>query len=298
MLLAAGVGYAGFAKKGPNQLAVGQVFKDCENCPSMIVVPAGSFMMGSPESEQGRLLDWEGPRQRVRIDKPFAVGRFEITVGQFREFLSETKIKAKRGCVSPWVRGIFDAKSRFSFEQPGFNQKDNEPAVCISWEDAQAYIAWLSKRTGHSYRLLSEAEWEYVARAGTETPYWWGGEITTENANFISVHKEKDLSDPNAIQGSLTVPVDSFSTNNFGLFNTLGNASEWTQDCWHKGYDGRPTDSSPWLSANGGDCTLRVMRGGSWSGNAKSLRAAFRDRVGANVRLTGSGFRVARDLSR
>jgi len=156
--------------------------------------------MGSLETEEGRILDREGPRHTVHIKRPLAVGRFEITVEEFRTFLSEAQYKIGDDCFSVRARGDFVAKSRFSFARPGFHQEPDQPAICVSWNDAQAYVTWLSSATGHRYRLLSEAEWEYVARAGTDTRYWWGKSLDLEDANYVKAHLHKKLGVPQILQ--------------------------------------------------------------------------------------------------
>src|SRR5262245_8346771 len=159
-------------------------FKECVACPEMIVVPAGSFTMGSPEREQGRNSD-EGPRTVITIVKPFAVGKFEVTRAEFERFVSSTGYSVGVWC-RVWSDKLvaWDNRSDRSFRNPGFRQDSNHPVVCVSWDDAKAYVQWLQRTTGKQYRLLSEAEWEYVARAGSQTQFWWGPNVSTEEANY------------------------------------------------------------------------------------------------------------------
>ena len=256
-----------------------ETFKECAECPEMVVVPAGSFMMGSPPWEEGRdsssasfsTLSWrkemhshEGPQSRVTIARSFAVGKFEVT------FTEWDSCQAERWCLSRpddvgWGRG-------------------KRPIMNVSWNDVtQQYLPWLSHKTGKGYRLLTEAEWEYAARAGTTTPYWWGSSISASQANYSGA-------DPGEYPDK-TIPVYSFGPNPWGLYNVHGNVSEWVQDCWNGTYGGAPTDGSAW---GAGDCGSRVIRGGSWTSKPRFLRAASRDRAPTVSRFYNTGFRVAR----
>ena len=271
----------------------GETFRDCALCPEMIVLPAGEFTMGSPEEEKGRYDD-EGPQRQVTIPNSFAVGKYEVTVGQYAEFARETKYKTAN-CYYPEDQ---------SWDNPGFDQTDNHPVVCVSWDDASAYTNWLSVKTGHQYRLLTEAEWEYAARAGTTTAYHFGRTILADMAQYDS-------------DGTAT--VGSFRANAFGLYDMHGNVWEWVEDCWHDDYTGAPTNGSAWL--NGcrkgieNDCEgysgdplmlceelvvereLRVLRSGSWNYGAVNQRSAIRGRYSTTSRLYNYGFRVARTLT-
>ena len=241
-------------------------FKECTDCPEMIVVPAGSFMMGSPETEKDRSED-EGPQHRVTIDKPFAVSKFELTFAEWD------------ACVAhgDCARGVGDSNLG----------RGRQPAINVSWDDAQSYVAWLSRITGKEYRLLSEAEYEYAARAGTQTVYPWGDDIGKGNANCQQCGSQWD--------GKRTAPVGSFAANGFGLYDMVGNVWEWTEDCYHDSYNGAPADGIAWTR---GDCGgRRVVRGGSWGNNPQSLRSAGRDGGATDDRSNGSGFRVGRTLS-
>ncbi len=271
----AGVG-AGGAGRRP-----GEVFSDCAACPEMVVVPAGSFMMGSPESEEGR-REVEGPRHRVTIRTPFAVGVYEVTFAEWDACVAAGGCGGYRPEDEGWGRG-------------------SRPVINVSWEDAREYMRWLSRETGEEYRLLTEAEWEYVARAGTQTARYWGesqsGQCRHGNGYDRTGHAKHDFgwvavscSDGYAD----TAPVRSYQPNAFGLYDVLGNVYEWTEDCWNRDYSGAPADGA---ARRTGDCTLRVMRGGSWRGSPRHLRLAYRSWNSAGFRVSGLGFRVARTMN-
>ncbi len=258
---------------------IGEKFRDCEECPEMVVVPAGSFDMGSPSHEEGRYDD-EGPVHRVRISEPFAVGVYEVTRGEWGRFVSRTGYSSGGSC---WTYESDEWKNRSGrgWRSPGFSQSDSHPVVCVNFGDAQAYVGWLSRETGRGYRLLSESEWEYVARGGTTGPFHFGGAITSGEANYSGNYGG-------------TVLVGSFPANSFGLHDVHGNVWEWVEDCWHGSYHGAPVDGSAWT--RGGDCGSRVLRGGSWNYIPWSLRSAYRERSATGHRLSVVGFRVARTL--
>ena len=233
----------------------------------MVIVPAGSFMMGSPADEVGR-YSREGPQHQVTISQSFAVGKYEVTRGQFKAFVDATGHDAG----SDWCN-------------PDFSQTDEHPVVCVSWDDVQEYIVWLNRITGKEYRLLSEAEWEYVARAGTTTAFHFGDTISRNQANY------------DGLNGG-TVTVGSYPVNAFGLHDVHGNVWEWVEDCWHSDYTNAPSDGSAWVS----DCHAsfygyRVLRGGSWVINARNLRSAIRSGTEASVHGSDVGFRIARTLN-
>ena len=275
------------------QWEVGEVFRDCSGCPEMVVVGAGAYMMGSPEDEQRRDED-ESPRHRVRIGEAFAVGKYEVTVAEYREFVGEAGRDMSGGCrFYHEGEGMWKTDAGRSWMAPGFEQGDREPVVCVSWEDARMYVEWLSRKTGEEYRLLSEAEWEYVARAGTTGPFHYGWTITTEQANY-----DGNYSYGSGTKGEYrerTVRVGSFGANGFGLHDVHGNVWEWVEDCWHGDYSGAPDDGSAWTS--GGDCGKRVLRGGSWYDAPRVLRSANRDRLSTGSRYYIIGFRIARTLT-
>ena len=236
-------------------------FKECDKCPDMVVVPPGSFTMGSPPSEAGRGAD-EGPEHEVKLAKQFAAGVFAVTFDQWDACLADG------GC------------NRYNPADVGFG-RGRLPVINVSWNDAQAYAAWLSRKTGKTYRLLSEAEREYVTRAGKPTPFWSGGSLTTKDANYDGINRR-------------TVPVDAFAPNPFGLYQVHGNVWEWVGDCYHESYVGAPPDGSAWSAS--ADCSRRVLRGGSWKDSARFLRSAVRQRYNPDYRDNDHGFRLARAL--
>lgn len=269
----------------------------------MVMLPAGRFRMGSPDSEAGRETD-EGPVHEVSIARPFAVGKFEVTRGQFARFVRATG-RDMAGCV---VFSIEAGKLKLerdpanSWLDPGFAQGDEHPVVCVSFEDAKAYVEWLSAQTGTRYRLLAEAEWEYGARAGSTASRFWGSsdEQACEYANvpdrrLKSRHSRAlpfetfDCDDGYAE----TAPAGRYRANAFGLHDMLGNVSEWVEDCWNESYRGAPVDGSAWLIGN---CGKRGIRGGSWTYGLRSVRSAFRGRGELEYRSESLGFRVARTL--
>lgn len=234
--------------------------------PEMVRIPTGTFIMGSPRSEKGRNSN-EGPQYQVTIAYPFEIGCYEVTFAQYDAFVKDTKRKLPSN--EGWGRG-------------------DRPMINVSWHDAQAYVKWLSDKTGKKYCLPSEAEWEYVARAGTTTAYWWGDTIGLANAVCDRCGSQWD--------GKQTAPVGSFKPNAFGVYDTAGNVWEWVQDCWHDNYTHAPTGGTAWLDEDEGNCRYRVLRGGSWGSDPRGLRSAVRLRgipVGAGFNV---GFRVARDF--
>ena len=255
----------------PEPRPPGSRFRDCGECPEMVVVPAGSYLMGSPRSEPGREAD-EGPRHRVRLPQAFAVGVFEVTLAEW------DACQRAGGCDryppdQDWGRG-------------------RRPVINVSWEDAQQYLAWLSSRTGERYRLLSEAEWEYVARAGTTTPFHTGQTISSELANYNG--ELTYGAGASGIYRRQTLPVGSFPANEFGLHDVHGNVWEWVEDCWYGSYDGAPNDGSSRDSAR---CIRRVVRGGAWFYEPRLLRSAYRSwNFAGNRSSEFGGFRVARTL--
>jgi formylglycine-generating enzyme required for sulfatase activity len=250
-------------------LRPGDSFRECaKDCPEMVVVPAGEFTMGSPATEKGHYRN-EGPQHSVAIPRPFAVSKFEVT------FADWDACAAVGGC--PHEGRVSDL---------GWG-RGRRPVIFVSWDDAQAYVAWLSRMTGKTYRLLTEAEWEYAARAGSQAAYSWGDEIGKGNANCGGCGSEWD--------NKQTAPVGSFAANAFGLHDMHGNVLEWVEDCSHENYNGAPKDGSAWIEE--GDCGRRVVRGGSWINDPRNLRAAFRSRSATDGRLRILGFRVGRTFS-
>ena len=273
---------------------VGDRFHDCAECPEMVVLPAGTFRMGSPPSEQGR-HEAEGPVHEVTIAAPFAIGRYEVTVAEFGRFVDETGHSERNSCWSH--EGTVDWRS------PGFGQSGRHPVVCVSWNDAQSYAAWLSRETGEDYRLPSESEWEYAARAGIALARYWGEAEAGQcrHANGADATVKERYSDwwrwpvVSCRDGHVhTAPVGTYAPNRWRLHDMLGNVWEWTGDCWNNNYTGAPVDGSAWES---GYCDIRVKRGGSWSHVPRHLRAADRNGYETVKRNYYVGFRVARTIA-
>jgi len=284
----------------PSNLKPGAVFRDCQDCPEMVVIPAGSFTMGSPESEIGRDAA-EGPQHKVKIPKPLAFSKTVVTVAQYREFIKATGRDKGASCfyyrdeADEWI----EKKGR-NFDDPGFEQSDDFPAICLNFDDAQAYADWLSQKTGKKYRLPSEAEWEYAARAGTTTAYFWGDseQQACRYANGADQSYHKTLpKDPGwnhqCDDGfARTAPVGSFKPNAFGLYDMLGNAWQMTDDCFRDAYDPADTNGAPVL----GSCEKKVIRGGSWGRAAQFLRSANRGRIDPGIRSVSNSIRLVREL--
>lgn len=247
-------------------------FRDCAQCPLMVAVPPGWFMMGAAIDEEGARKS-EFPRRRVTIPRPFAVAKYEVTFAEW------TVCVFAGGC-----NGYRPDDRRFG--------QDRRPLINVSWDDAKSYVGWLSRKTGERYRLLSEAEWEYAARAGTEEAFHFGSTISTDRANYDGMHTY-EWGRTGVYRGQ-TLPVGSFPRNRFGLHDLHGNVGEWVEDCWHDDYRGAPPDGDAWLGS--GDCGRRVMRGGGWNAGPVFLRSANRTPVNAASRYDYIGFRVARTL--
>ena len=282
-----------------------EVFRDCPDCPEMVVVPAGTFRMGADRDD-----DWgrgnERPQHRVSVGR-FALGRYEVTRTEYEAFVSATGHPDGSRCRTDDGRGNWEWRGRnASWRDPRFPQGDDHPVVCVSWEDAQSYVRWLSRKTGESYRLPSEAEWEYAARAGTETRWYWGnspsGQCGRANGADASLRRQyrrvEGLDFDHAVSCddgmAHTAPAGSYDANAFGLFDMPGNVLEWTEDCWHENYAGAPSDGSAWT--RGGECGRRVLRGGSWDGDPRGLRSASRGWGTPGIRIASAGFRVSRAL--
>ena len=278
------------------------VFKDCEVCPEMVVIPPGEFVMGSPESETTRervraeFAERERPQHTVHIEQPFALGKYEVTFAQWDACVAAGGCDGHRPDDEGWGRGA-------------------RPVINVNWQDAKSYIAWLSAKTGRPYRLPSEAEWEYAARAGTTTARFWG-EVADRGCGHANVYDRTSMADE-ADEHSFglwfhdcddgyvnTAPVGSFAANAFGVHDMLGNAWEFVEDCWNDSYNGAPVDGSAW---RGGNCDKRIRRGGSWSNVPSAVRAAERFSIdpvrwrqtplfGRLLLPLSLGFRVARTL--
>ncbi|MGZ8389204.1 MAG: SUMF1/EgtB/PvdO family nonheme iron enzyme [Rhodoplanes sp.] len=240
----------------------GETFRDCAECPEMVVIPAGEFDMGSNDSPM------EKPVHRVTLERPIAIGRREITFAE-------------------WDQCVAAGACKYRPEDRGWGRGDR-PVIDVSWDDAKAYLSWLSQKTGQRYRLPTEAEWEYAARAGTTSAFWWGRDGGNGLANC------DNCGGPGAPGGAAkTAPAGSFRPNAFGLYDTSGNAAEWVEDCWNDAYRGAPKDGSAWTA---GQCGLRVLRGGAFGNKAVAVRPAARFRYDKDVRYFANGFRAARDL--
>lgn len=250
-------------KKNIPEAQIGEFIKDCEDCPQMVVVPSGSFVMGTV----GGGLSGDAPATQVEVTTPFAVATHEVTFDQWEACVADQACAPKQPDDAGWGR-------------------QSRPVINVSWEDAQQYVSWLSITTNRPYRLLSEAEWEYVARAGTTTPFWWGQEVGHKKANCM------DCEDGTTAQS--TVPVGSFKANAFGVFDTVGNVWEWTQDCYaptaYTTFKNYPSAHTPAKSC------ARVLRGGAWDLISQGAVASFRFNASQKLRSNNIGLRVARDL--
>ena len=246
----------------PGPRVPGTVFRDCATCPELVVIPAGRFRMGCVSGRDCQ--DDERPVHDVEL-RSFALGKYEVTFEEYERFSRATG--RDRPNDRGWGRG-------------------GRPVIDVSWEDAEAYVAWLSRETGEAYRLPSESEWEYAARAGTTTRYSWGQDMGRNRANCRGCGSRWD--------GVQTAPAGSFAANGGGLHDMHGNVWEWVADCWHENYARAPRDGSAWTQ--GGNCGRRVLRGGSWDNGPALLRSASRVRVAAGARSDYLGFRVSRTL--
>lgn len=293
LVVVAAVGYAQAGASEP-----GTVFRDCADCPLMVVIPSGTFTMGSPDDAAERDRD-EGPQHPVAIAHPLAVSIFEVTRGEFAQFIGDTGYATGEQC-NVWTGTREERIAGKSWQNHNFPQTDKHPVVCISWDDAKAYIAWLSRKTGKPYRFLSEAEWEYAARAGAAGKFSFGNDdeglckygnvadATARKGGGPATWQYTNCSDG---FGMTTAPVGSFAANTFGLHDMHGNVWEWLGDCYRDSYAGAPSDGSAWMQE---PCTRRAVRGGGWSYAPKFNRSA--DRNGDRPAVYGSnlGLRVAR----
>ena len=231
--------------------------------PTMVVIPAGSFQMGDMQGRDKAAM----PVHTVRIPKPFAIGRYEVTFEDYDKFAQATKRE---------------------LPNDGGGGRGRQPVINFTWEEAVEYAKWLTAQTGNLYRLPTEAEWEYASRGGTETNFWWGNEMKSGIANCSGCGSQWDE--------KITAPVGSFPPNPFGLYDTAGNVWEWVEDCDHEDYKGAPTDGSAWKKENGGNCYLRVFRGGSWNYGTKGLRSSLRGRGDPGTRSATIGLRLVREM--
>ncbi len=298
---------------GPARAQAPRVFRDCPDCPAMVAVPAGTFMMGA-EAGDGGSTGNEHPQHAVRLPA-FALGRTHVTRGEFARFVAATGHRPEPGCWHVPFPHNFEghgpaAESPWrSWRNPGYRQGDGHPVVCVSYDDATAYAAWLARRTGKPYRLPSEAEWEYAARAGTTGQRWWGDGPTCRVENiaditWADVHGFRER-DPEYLAlcrdgYPYTAPGGRFRANPFGLHDMLGNAAQWIADCAHDTYEGAPADGSAWMEggpvALSGGCRNRIVRGSGWGERPYALRVTSRGGSDPERRWIALGFRVARSL--
>ena len=277
------------------RLAGGEMFRDCPTCPLMKVLPPGRFMQGSAADDPDP-QPFEQPRHPVAIRRAFGMGVYEVTVGEFREFVDATTRKIT-GCTV--YDGSWHERPDLSWSDVGYPQTSTHPVACVSWRDALDYTIWLSQKTGQHYRLASASEWEYAARAGSEAPRPWSADTSAacRSANVA------DLAAAQRYPGwkvhpcndgyVYSAPVGSFAPNAFGLYDMLGNVFEWVEDCWHPDYRGSPSDGSAWVT---GDCSERDLRGGSWFTAPSYVSVAARNRFDEGYRSNTVGFRLARDI--
>ena len=265
----------------------GSPFRDCPHCPEMVTVPAGSFLMGSPETEEGRFED-EGPQREITVRSSFAIGVHEVTFEEWDACVDDGGCDGYRPEDGGWGRG-------------------RRPVTAVSWQDARGYVEWLSEETGHPYGLPSEAQWEYAARAGTRTARYWGEsaaeqcryangfdrDLASTNDKGLAMFEEHGMTYPSCSdgQGEGTAPVGSYEPNAFGLYDMIGNLTEWTDDCWNPDHSGRQENAGTRFS---GDCSRRILRGGTWGYPSEFLRSAYRFQFELDHRDNGLGFRVIR----
>ena len=274
----------------------------------MILIEAGRFLMGSPDNEPGRDSD-EGPQRDITLVRPFAIARCETTVAEFRRFVEETphvtQAEAGEGCTVLNKAGTnVEQRKNRHWRDPGFPQTDTHPVVCVSWNDAVAYAEWLSRRTGQTYRLPSEAEWEYAARAGSRASRFWGDDPNAgcDYANATDQALKRRYPDygftsVTCDDGTVyTAPAGSFKRNAFGLSDMLGNAWEWVRDCYAENLQSVPADGTTWEGQEGERCARRGVRGGGWLGDPVRVRSALRDRIAPDGAYDFLSFRLARDL--
>ncbi len=288
-------------------------FTDCADCPVMRTVPAGEFLMGTAEADRlidprtGKPATNDGPQHRVTIGRAFAIGKYEVSVAEFAAFVEATGYATVDRCMEFSKPGGFTISKAHNWGNTGFAQVPAQPVTCVSFYDAAAYTQWLADRTGRPYRLPSEAEWEYAARAGATGPYFWGDDeaagcayanVRSAGADTISKRQaEADLLGFPCDDGSVhSSPAGKYLPNNFGLYDTQGNAWEWVADCSYNDYNGAPTDGSAWLEADGSDCRFGVIRGGSFLNLVERSSLTVRAGRPRSGGATNMGFRVALGL--
>lgn len=289
---------AGCATVATPDRAVGERFTDCDDCPEMVVIGPGTFLMGFEGGEPER---YEGPVRQITIDYAFALGRTEITVAQYRDFVTATGYEAAPGCFL-WDGVTARMRDESTWLDPGYDREltDSEPVVCVDFTDVSAYVDWLAEKTGEPYRLPSEAEWEYAADAGSTATYPWGErpEDACIYANVFDRSAAAKIDSPlqglgcNDEAASVTA-VGSYAPNAFGLHDMVGNVWEWTQDCYQMPAPAGPLDGSP---VTEGECGRRSVKGGSWITGISRQRPTFRGRDPEDRASLVFGFRVARDF--
>jgi formylglycine-generating enzyme required for sulfatase activity len=281
---------------------------DAAREPEMVKIEGGEFVMGSPATENGR-HEHEGPQHRVTVQS-FALGRCEVTAAQFEQFVAETGYRTAAedaGCYTLNSRGDdFGLSTNANWRKPGIKQRASHPVGCVTFGDAQEYIAWLSSRTGQAYRLPTEAEWEYAARAGSTGRFSFGDDAdATVQCEYANGADQSFRTQPFAKalevakcddQQVFTAPTASFKPNALGLYDMHGNVVEWVEDCYHASYHGAPVDGRAWLEQDQVDCRSRVLRGGSWDNKPRNLRSAARSGLSVVVAVSSIGFRLARTL--
>jgi formylglycine-generating enzyme len=284
----------GFAA-GHGLAAEPKSFRDCADCPEMVVLPAGSYVMGAPDDEPDR-QSWDGPQTKVTIAKPFALGKYEVTRGQFAKFAAATKRTIGKDCRT--FNGTWGADAAADFRKVNFAQTDDHPAVCVEWYDALAYVEWLNTKGGHTYYLPSEAEFEYANRAGSTTIFPWGDDRAEickyGNVADARVKQRHPHVDAHACNDGFefTAPVGSFPANEFGLYDTFGNVWEWVFDCWS--FDHTSSDGTAAPVTTGEHCYKRMIKGTGYESVARYARSAARGRDDIpEFRNAVIGFRVA-----
>ena len=285
--------------------APGGAFNDCEGCPDMVVVPAGGFVMGTPSAARARgVAGAEADAVVITLPRAFALGRTEVTRAQYARFIAASGYEPRGGCRT-WepALGRFNENARRGWRDPATPAApgDGHPVSCVSFADAQAYVQWLARETGKRYRLPSEAEWEYAARAGSTAARPWGDDADggCEEANAYDLTGDAAYrlgwEHAGCRDGQADVaPAGSLAANAFGLHDLVGNLREWVQDCATGSYAGRPRDARAWEWLGG--CRQRVQRGGSWLSPPDEARSAARFAADADDRSDDAGFRVAMDL--
>ncbi|WP_220814888.1 dihydropyoverdine dehydrogenase [Pseudomonas paralcaligenes] len=271
---------ASSAQASDKSSPLGTIFKDCQDCPEMVLLPAGSFVMGAPQDELGRQPD-EGPQRTVTFAKPFAISRYQVTAAELDAYIKQSGVVIKSGDERPgrWCEA----------GKPSYEQGPRQPAVCVDYHEVQAYAKWLSEKTGQTYRMLSEAEREYAARAGSTGPF----PFPFDEEGDYQISKHANTYGPR--DGfTYSSPVGSYSPNAFGVYDMHGNVYEWVADCWHDHYNGAPTDGSAWIDDD--HCETVQIRGNDWGEPPIFSRSGNRNNAYKNTRGDWLGFRVAREL--